>query len=207
MRISLTHRLSTLSKVRPAELTSAILLIIESELTQENRTPLAKPILSPILMPEDEASLTLGILASLIKLLLTLPPGRGQRGCETAEAHLLGGLGRTAQTLHETPEATATALRLILKPLDGGEPRLMVIRALDPSEAKSLSMTAALVAADGVLLIGGYVRVIEIDRGADVMINHPLDDGGRAGRAAGVEHDGLRWWHCKSRAFHIRWLR
>lgn len=106
----------------------------------------------------------------------------------------------------ETFEASGTALGFILKTTDIVEPSVVVVGTFDPLETERLGMAAALVAAVDILVVGENVGVIVVDDGADVVGEHPLDDGGGAWRTAGMEHDGLRGGRSQGGAFHFIWM-
>ena len=62
----------------------------------------------------------------------------------------------------------------------------MVIVPVNPADAKTLRMSLAFILADVVFLTRVDVGVEVEDGGADVVLEHPLDDGGGAGCTTGV---------------------
>lgn len=172
-------------------------------MAEEGGSPLGETILAPVLMPEKETRLGLCERACLIDLLLTLPSGRGQSGSQASTSKEESGLGGLAQAELETFETSGTALRLIFETMDIVEPSVVVIGSLDPLEIERLGMSSALVATMDVLVVGKDIGVIVVDDGADIVVEHPLDDGGGAWCAAGVEHDWPKGGRSQGGTFHF----
>ena len=53
----------------------------------------------------------------------------------------------------------------------------MVVVAINPREPQALRMTLTLILADLVFLAGIDIRIIIEDRGTDIMLHQPLDNG------------------------------
>ena len=65
----------------------------------------------------------------------------------------------------------------------------MVVVTINPSDAKTFCMTFALLLADFILLKRVDVGVEIEDGGMDVVLQHPLDNGGGAGGTTSVEEN------------------
>lgn len=63
----------------------------------------------------------------------------------------------------------------------------MVIVAVYPTDAEAFGMTFALIFADVVLLTGVDIGIEVEDGWADIVLEHPLDNSGRAGGTTGME--------------------
>ena len=103
------------------------------------------------------------------------------------DAELLGLKGGGGEADAEALETAGTSFGFVLETLDLLKPSLMVVVPVNPRDTETVGMAFAFVFADFVFLAGVDVGIEVEDGGADVMLEHPFDDGGRAGGAAGVE--------------------
>ena len=131
----------------------------------------------------------LGKEACLVDLVEALPAGGGEGGGKVGDAELLGLEGGGGEADTEALEATGTSFGFVFESLDLLEPVLVVVVAVYPTDAEAVGMALAFVFADFVFLEGVDVGVVVEDGGTDVVLEHPLDDGGGAGGTAGVEED------------------
>ena len=102
---------------------------------------------------------------------------------------MLGLEGGGGETDAEALEASGTAFGFVFEASDLLQPCLVVVVAVYPADAEAVGVTLALVLADVVLLAGEDVGVEVEDGRSDVVPEHPLDDGGGAGSATGMEQD------------------
>ena len=91
------------------------------------------------------------------------------------------------ETDAETLLAARSPLRLLFKPPDLGEPSCVVVVAIYPTDAKCFSMSFAFVLADVVFFKRKDVGVEIEDGGTNVVLEHPLNNGGGARRTASVK--------------------
>lgn len=84
----------------------------------------------------------------------------------------------------------------------------MVVVAIEPWDVEAVGVAFAFVFADFVFLLGVDVGIVVEDGGADVVLEHPLDDGGGAGGATGVEEDFVESFGDDDVAFllHVVWF-
>lgn len=134
-----------------------------------------------------------------------LPPGRGQGGCQHTIAVGRGIARGTEETELETLKATGTALRHVgdsgdrtiisghtrLQPADKGQPGRVIIFIINGFQTVGGGIAAQLVAADLIFTERNYVGVAEEYSRTQPFADHPLDDGGRARRAAAMQQDAL----------------
>ena len=128
----------------------------------------------------------LGLEACLVDLVKTLPTGGGEGGGKVGNAELLGLEGCGGETDAETLEAAGTSFGFLFQALNLLEPLFMVIVAVYPTDAEAVGVAFAFVLADVVFLAWVDVGIEIEDGGADVVLEHPLDDGGGAGCTTGV---------------------
>ena len=65
----------------------------------------------------------------------------------------------------------------------------MVVVSINPGDAETVGVAFAFVFTDFVFLVGVDIWIEVEDGGADVVLEHPLDDSRGAGGTAGVEED------------------
>ena len=131
----------------------------------------------------------LGTEACLVDLVEALPTGGGEGGGEVRNAQLLGLEGGGGEADAEALEAAGTAFGFVFKSLDLLEPCLVVVVAVYPWDVEAVGMTFAFVFADVVFFAWVDVGIEVEDGGVDVVLEHPLDNGGGAGGTAGVEEN------------------
>ena len=129
----------------------------------------------------------LGLEASLVDLVKTLPTGGGEGGGKVGNAELLGLEGCGCEANAEALKATVATFGFVFKSLNLLEPCFVVVVAVYPLDAKTVGMTFAFILADVVLFTRVDVGVEVKDGGADVVLEHPFDNGGGTGGAASVE--------------------
>ena len=83
----------------------------------------------------------------------------------------------------------------------------MIVVAVNPWDIEAFGMAFAFVLADFVFFAGIDVGVKIEDGGANVVLEHPLDDGGGAGGTAGMEKDFVESFGNDDMAFflHVSW--
>ena len=186
-----------------AEFAAAVLLVVELVFVEELVAAVLEAGFAPVLGPEEGEGVgmrwcrimlnggdgLLGEETCLVDLVEALPAGGGEGGGEVGDAELLGLEGGGGETDAEALEAAGTAFGFVFESLDLLEPALVVVVAVYPTDAEAVGMAFAFVFADFVFLEGVDVGVVVEDGGTDVVLEHPLDDGGGAGGTASVEED------------------
>ena len=95
--------------------------------------------------------------------------------------------GGGCETDAEALLAASATLWLLFKPPDLGEPSCVVVVAIYPTDAKRFGMPLAFVLADVVFFKRKDVGVEIEDGGTNVVLEHPLNNGGGARRTASVK--------------------
>ena len=103
------------------------------------------------------------------------------------DAELLGLKGGGGEADAEALETAGTSFGFVLETLDLLKPSLMVVVPVNPRDAETVGMAFAFVFADFVFLAGVDVGIEIEDGGADVVLEHPLNDGGGTGSATSME--------------------
>lgn len=95
--------------------------------------------------------------------------------------------GCGGETDAEALEAAGTSFGFLFQALNLLEPLFMVIVAVYPTDAEAVGVAFAFVLADVVFLAWVDVGIEIEDGGADVVLEHPLNDGGGTGSATSME--------------------
>ena len=170
------------------ELTSAILLVVESIFFKELVSPVLQSSFSPVLFPEDGAGIEGGGTAScFVYLVEAFPTGRGEGSGEQAETMSRGITGGLCQAVGEALQATVTTFRFIFHALHGATPLPVVIIAVDKIKSKVAGVTDGFVFPYFVLLLGVDIGVIVEQGRADVVGKQAFDDGRRTRSTTGVQ--------------------
>ena len=191
-----------------AEFATAVLLVVEVVLVEELVAAVLEAGFAPVLWPEEGGGMRwhrimlngrgrgkersdglLGKEACLVDLVEVLPTGGGEGGGEVGNAELLGLECGGGETDAEALEAAGTAFGFVFKSLDLLEPCLVVVVTVYPWDVEAVGMTFAFVFADVVFFAWVDVGIEVEDGGVDVVLEHPLDNGGGAGGAACMEEN------------------
>ncbi len=131
----------------------------------------------------------LGFEAGLVDLVEVFPTGGGEGGGEVGDVEGFGLEGGGEETDAEALQAAGSAFGFVFKTSDLLEPGLVVVVAIEPGDVEAVGVAFAFVFADFVFFAWVDVGVEVEDGGLDVVLEHPFDNGGGAGGAAGVEED------------------
>ena len=160
------------------ELAAAVLLVVEVVLLKQLVTTFLKTSLPPVLSPKCRPFDSLFCLTtSPLYLLQALPTARSQRCCKVLNTKTFRFLSSSLQSKREALLAASTPFGFSLQTADALQPMVVVVIAIDPLDAKALSMPLALVLTDLVFLKGKDVRIVIEDGGTHVMSQHPLHNG------------------------------
>ena len=173
-----------------AEFAATVGLVVEVVFVEELIATLLESAFAPVLCPEEGAFYgLLGCKSSLVDLIEALPTGGGEGGGKVrdAECFCLEGSGGEADA--EALQTTPTAFGLMLETLNLLEPLFVVIIAVNPWDVEAVGMAFALVLADIVFFAWVDVGIEVKDGRTDVVLEHPLDNGGGAGGTTSVEED------------------
>lgn len=131
----------------------------------------------------------LGLDAGSVDLVEVFPTGGGEGGGEVGDAEFLGFEGGGEKARTEAPFTARATLWFVFESSHLGEPCFVVVVAVNPWDVEAFGMAFAFVLANFVFFARVDVRVVVEDGGTNVVLEHPLDDGGGAGGTTGVEED------------------
>lgn len=134
----------------------------------------------------------LGLDAGLVDLVEVFPTGGGEGSGKVGNAEMLGFEGCGGETNAETLEATGTTFGFMFESLNLLEPVVMVVVTIEPGDVEAVGMTLAFIFANVVFLMGVDVGVEVKDVGTDVVLEHPLDNGGGTGGTTSMEEDFVK---------------
>ena len=195
-----------------AELTSAILLVVEVVLPDQGVASFLEASLAPVLFPPDQFRIGLDCLAAcLVDLVKAFPAGGCQGGGHQAKSVGRCIFGGAFQPQAETAEASASALGLVFEPVHRRPPACVVIILIDYLQAEREGKPGAFLLPFEILLQRVDVGIAVVKGRSDSVVKKTFHNRTAARSATGVQQhpvNPLRSNHCRrpiitSALFHI----